>query len=170
MNSKVKRSYILEYIDNEKDFEYVDNGCTYAGEPMLRWKARVIKDHDEILDHAMEKWCKDNGTLQHVKVIDHLKNLDGEAMAMYLFYSFRMDIYDTKMMQQIWVDGELVYEEFVELPPTFISDFEKLINKDLEDRYSKAKAQINTLTKANEEYIQFLDKYKLTDAFRKETM
>lgn len=170
MSHEVKRAYLLEYIDNERDFEYVNNGCIYAGEPMLRWKARVIKDHDDILDHAMEKWCKDNGTLQHVKVIDHLKNLDGEAMAMYLFYLFRPDIYDVKMMQQTWVDGEIVYDEFIELPPTFIYSLNRLVNEDLNRNYGKVKAQNATLTKANEDYAQFLNKYKLMDAFRKEMM
>ncbi len=168
MNSKIKRAYILEYIDNEKDFEYVDNGCMYAGDSMLRWKARVIKDHKEVLDHAMETWCRNNRTLQHIQIVDGIKNVDGEAMAAYLFYAFRSDIYDTKMMEQIWVDGELVNEEFIELPGTFFSEFSKLINKDIDDLYRKAKAERDIMTSEVNSYRQFLDKYKLTDVYRKE--
>jgi hypothetical protein len=168
MKSKIKKAYLLEYIDNAKDFEYVEAGCCYHGDPMLRWKARIIKDHKEVLDHAMETWCRNNRTLQHIQIVDGIKNVDGEAMAAYLFYAFRSDIYDTKMMEQIWVDGELVNEEFIELPGTFFSEFPKLINKDIDDLYRKAKAERDIMTSEVNSYRQFLDKYKLTDVYRKE--
>lgn len=170
MSHEVKRAYLLEYIDNEKDFEYVEAQRIDPVDPMLKWKAWVIKDHEEILEHAMEGWCRDNQTLQHVKVTKNLESVDGEAIAMYLFYLFRPDIYDVKMMQQTWVDGEIVYDEFIELPSTFIYSLNRLVNEDLNRNYDKVKAQNATLTKANEDYAQFLNKYKLMDAFRKEMM
>lgn len=168
MESKIKKAYLLEYIDNAKDFEYVEAGCCYHGDPMLRWKARIIKDHKEVLDGAMETWCRNNRTLQHIQIVDGIKNVDGEAMAAYLFYAFRNDIYDTKMMEQIWVDGELVYEELIELPRTFFFEFSKLINKDIDDLYRKAKAERDSLASEVTAYTQFLEKYHLTEQFRKE--
>jgi hypothetical protein len=168
MKSKIKKAYLLEYIDNAEDFEYVEAGCCYHGDPMLRWKARIIKDHKEVLDHAMETWCRDNRTLQHIKIVDGIKSVDGEAMAEYLFYAFRSDIYDAKMSEQIWVDGELVHEEDIELPRTFFFEFSKLISKDTDDLYRKAKAERDSLASEVNSYRQFLDKYKLTDVYRKE--
>jgi hypothetical protein len=168
MKSKIKKAYLLEYIDNAKDFEYVEAGCCYHGDPMLRWKARIIKDHKEVLDHAMETWCREYHTLQHVKIVDGIKSVEGEAMAEYLFYAFRSDIYDAKMSEQIWVDGELVHEEDIELPRTFFFEFPKLVNKDTDDLYRKAKAERDRLASEVNSYRQFLDKYKLTDVYRKE--
>lgn len=170
MESRIKRAYLLEYIDNAEDFEYVEAGCCYHGDPMLRWKARIIKDHKEVLDHAMETWCRNNRTLQHIQIVDGIKNVDGEAMAAYLFYAFRSDIYATQLSEQIWVDGELVHEEDIELPRTFFFEFPKLINKDTDDLYRKAKAERDSMASEVNAYRHFLDKYKLTDVYRKEVV
>lgn len=75
--SKLETRYTLEYIDNQKDMDYVASGYIDKGEPWERYKKR----HYDNIDEAMEIYILYllRSEIYHVKLFEEIL-IDGETV------------------------------------------------------------------------------------------
>lgn len=128
----IKTKYTLEYIDNEKDFNHLD-------------------DWDYLRIWNMEPW-----ELYKKKEFDNI----GQAMVVFNHYIMDESILDVKLFEEVTfeVDGrEETIERFIEMPNTFQYSMRECIDKHYNDRIRQLERQIESMQQTMETTKQFLE-------------
>ena len=160
----MKKQYVIEYIDNERDLDLLDAGTHPA--PWELYKRETITEE---VSH--------NGYVGS-------KSIDGEAWKKFILWSLCPDqIYLYKgdrvthpLYCQMWMellddDGVVVYEDFCELPSTIKHTLFSAINREVNNQRDNALKYADSLQEELDTYKSFIKHYnseKLFDDFRRE--
>ena len=79
-----------------------------------------------------------------------------KALEYYMVWYVSDQCYDIKMWEQIFMDDEMIYEEYVEPHCTTRSEMRRIINRDTYDRLRTYKRTTEELEKANNLYKRFI--------------
>jgi len=141
-DTDVKRIYSLEYIDNKKDFDAAATGDCING---------------------IEPW-------ERYKTIEY--NNASQAMIAYVVRKYNPYIYDVKLFETIYVNGEQVAETWIEIDSTAEYILKSFVNKSMVNRNLKLSETIDIYKSEVEVYKKFIDSNpmigKWFDNFKKE--
>ena len=126
----IKTTYSVEYIDNQKDADYVNSGRIDKGEPWERYKKKEFTDADK-------------------------------AFSLYMVMLVREDIYDVQFFESVYLNGELVREQYVEGVPTLRYSLKTAVNRLQQTQMDRLQATNTALSEEIEFYQAFVDKYKI---------
>lgn len=153
---KLKKRYVIEYIDNPLDLEKFDSHPN----PWELFKKETIEEEsahdvytgaDSIDGKAWQKFilwnlCPDQIFLSNGNKISHP-----------LFCQMWMEMLDE--------DGNVVYEDFCELPSTIKNTLYSAINNQANKERNAAKEAVLTLEKELEVYKQFIKQCRAENTF-----
>lgn len=130
MNTKNLRfNYHIELINDQKTWE-----------KLLRVSENYSKYH-------IEPWelytNKDFSTIE-------------EALTFYMIWYVSDQCYDIKMWEQIYMDGKMIYEAYVEPCSTTRSEMRRVLNRDLDDRLRKYERTTENLENEIIQYKGFM--------------
>lgn len=132
----IKTTYTVEYIDNQRDADYVNSGRIDKGEPWERYKKKEFTDADK-------------------------------AFSLYMVMLVREDIYDVQLFESVYLNGELVREQYVEGVPTLRYSLKTAVNRLQEIRLDRLQDTNDTLSEEVKIYQSFIDKYNAKSTFEK---
>ena len=161
---KLRKRFTIEYIDNERDLERLD---THPN-PWELFKTKVFEE-----DKAKEVYTGE-------------ESIDGQAWRTFMLWSICPDqiylsnannvthpLFCKMWMELLDEDGNVVYEDYCELPPGTTHTFTSAINNQAVKERNTAKETVSALETELETYRSFIKKYnaeKTFDDFRRETM
>lgn len=137
----VETKYIVEYVDDSKTWERI---C-------------FIDEHYSEIEPLQESW-----ELYSKNEYDNVS----EAMTFYMWKFVSDNCYDIKMLEQVFVNGEMVLEQPIEPKSTVMNSMRISVNREMEDRMHKAEMKVKELEEANCLYEEFINKYKAKEAFK----
>ena len=79
-----------------------------------------------------------------------------KALEYYMVWYVSDQCYDIKMWEQIFMDDEMIYEEYVEPHCTTRSEMRRILDRDIYDRLSDYERTIEDLEKENNLYNGFI--------------
>ena len=79
-----------------------------------------------------------------------------KALEYYMVWYVSNQCYDIKMWEQIYIDNEMIYEEYVEPHCTTISQMRKIIDRDTYDRLGVYERTTKDLERENNLYKGFI--------------
>lgn len=79
-----------------------------------------------------------------------------DALSFYMTWFISDDCYDIKMWQQIFVNGELIFEEFFEPAGSVYYTMRDSLDKDMNRRIRNSETETKELGKSNELYSEFV--------------
>lgn len=157
---KLRKRYIIEYIDNEKDFETFSAGN--HPNPWELFKTEIIE----------EKNCHE--------VYDGREGIDGKAWCRFFLWSLCPDrvyidgkdrithpIYCQMWVEMVDEDGKIVYEDLCELPSTVKHTFFSAINDEARRELDQARKTVKECQEKLENFHLFLQKYHAEEQYRK---
>lgn len=161
---KLRKRYTIEYIDNQHDLELLDSGTHPA--PWELFKKEIIE----------EKKVNEG--------YSGADSVDGKAWTRFILWSLCPDqIYISNannvthpLFCQMWMElldeeGNVVYEDFCELPSTIKHTLYSAVNDKANKERNTAKETVSVLEKEIETYKAFIKKChaeKTFDEFRRE--
>lgn len=162
---KLRKRYTIEYIDNEKDLETINAGTHPA--PWELFKTRVFEE-----EKAKEVYGGE-------------ESIDGRAWSTFMLWSICPDqVYISNannvthpllckmFMELLDEEGNVVYEDYCELPAATKHVFYSAINNQANKERDAAKETVTALESELNLYKTFIKKChaeKAFDEFRKET-
>ena len=126
----IKTTYKVEYIDNQKDADYVNSGSINQGEPWDRYKKKEFTDADK-------------------------------AFSLYMVMLVREDIYDVQFIESVYLNGELVREQYVEGVPTLRYSLKTAVNRLQQTQMDRLQSANAALSEELELYQAFVNRYKI---------
>lgn len=148
---KLKKRYVIEYIDNQRDLDYVNSGRIDLGEPWERYKKEIIEE-----DNAHEVYEGSDG-------------VDGTAWLRFIMWSLFPDqIYlsngsivthplDCNMMEELYdEEGNFVRENLCELPSSIRHTLYGAIDRQMRDKVYTLTKENNRLNSEAENFRDFL--------------
>lgn len=161
---KLKKRYTIEYIDNQHDLERLDTHTN----PWKLFKTKVFEE-----DKAKEVY---NGE----------ESIDGQAWRTFMLWSICPDqiflsnankvthpLFCKMFMELLDESGNVVYEDYCELPPGTTHTFTSAINNQVVKERNTAKATVTALEDELNVYRSFIKKChaeKALDDYRRENM
>ena len=135
---KCEIKYEMEYVNDKKVWDSICKGdCGMNGKPEA-WELYKKKEYDNM----------------------------GEAMCAFVYYYLNDKIYDCKLWQRVYVDDEMIREDYVEPDSTFFYSLTQFVNKILSDKYYKNNNAINEKNLIIENYETFIKGMNLEDLFK----
>lgn len=128
--TNVKTTYTVEYIDNQKDADYVNSGHIDQGEPWERYKKKEFTDADK-------------------------------AFSLYMVMLVREDIYDVQFFESVYLNGELVREQYVKGVPTLRYSLKTAVNRLQQTQMDRLQSTNAALSEELELYQAFVNRYKI---------
>lgn len=154
---KFRKRYTIEYIDNERDMELFEK----SPNPWTLFKTKIFE----------EAKAKDVYTGE--------ESIDGEAWKTFMLWSLCPDqIYISNannvthpLFCQMWMElldeeGNVVYEDFCELPSTTKHSLYTAINNQAKKERDSAKETVSALETEIETYKAFIKEYHAEKLFR----
>lgn len=154
---KFRKRYTIEYIDNERDMELFEK----SPNPWTLFKTKIFE----------EAKAKDVYTGE--------ESIDGEAWKTFMLWSLCPDqIYISNannvthpLFCQMWIElldeeGNVVYEDFCELPSTTKHSLYTAINNQAKKERDSAKETVSALETEIETYKAFIKEYHAEKLFR----
>lgn len=154
---KLRKRYTIEYIDNERDMELFEK----SPNPWTLFKTKIFE----------EAKAKDVYTGE--------ESIDGEAWKTFMLWSLCPDqIYISNannvthpLFCQMWMElldeeGNVVYEDFCELPSTTKHSLYTAINNQAKKERDSAKETVSALETEIETYKAFIKEYHAEKLFR----
>ena len=162
---KLRKRYTIEYIDNEKDLETINAGTHPA--PWELFKTRVFEE-----EKAKEVYGGE-------------ESIDGRAWSTFMLWSICPDqvyisnannvthpLFCKMFMELLDEEGNVVYEDYCELPAVTKHVFYSAINNQANKERDAAKEASDMFAKELDTYKAFIKKChaeKAFDEFRKES-
>ena len=129
--------YEMEYVDDKKVWDSICMGdCGMNGKPEA-WELYKKKEYDNM----------------------------GEAMCAFVYYYLNDKIYDCKLWQRVYVDNEMIREDYVEPDSTFFYSLTQLVNRILSDKYYKNNSVIKQIESELKNYKDFIKRVHQEDLF-----
>lgn len=154
---KLRKRYTIEYIDNERDMELFEK----SPNPWTLFKTKIFE----------EAKAKDVYTGE--------ESIDGKAWKTFMLWSLCPDqIYISNannvthpLFCQMWMElldeeGNVVYEDFCELPSTTKHSLYTAINNQAKKERDSAKETVSALETEIETYKAFIKEYHAEKLFR----
>lgn len=154
---KLRKRFTIEYIDNERDMELFEK----SPNPWTLFKTKIFE----------EAKAKDVYTGE--------ESIDGEAWKTFMLWSLCPDqIYISNannvthpLFCQMWMElldeeGNVVYEDFCELPSTTKHSLYTAINNQAKKERDSAKETVSALETEIETYKAFIKEYHAEKLFR----
>lgn len=138
----VDTKYTIEYVDNAKTWERI---C-------------YIDDHYSEIEKCQESW-----ELYSKLEFDNVT----EALTCYMTKLVSDKCYDIKMLEQVFVNGDMVLEQYIEPKSTLRYSMRTAVNYEMEVRMHKTEMQVKELQASNNLYEEFISKYGAKEAFKK---
>lgn len=138
----VETKYIVEYVDDAKTWERI---C-------------YIDEHYSEIEPLQESW-----ELYSKREYDNVS----EAMTFYMCKFVSDNCYDMKMLEQVFVNGEMVLEQPIEPKSTVMNSMRISVNREMEGRMHKAEMQVKELEEENRHYEEFINRCGAKEAFKK---
>ncbi len=85
-----------------------------------------------------------------------------DALTFYLTWFVNEKCYEIKMWQQIFIDNELILEEFIEPKGNVKNNIRQSVNNEMKNRMSQAERKLYGTEKSLEMYIKFINKFDST--------
>ena len=136
----VVTKYIIEYVNDKETWERI---C-------------YIDEHYTELDPRQE-----STDLYSKFEFDNIK----DALTFYLTWFVSDQCYDIKFWEQIYVNGEMVLEQYIEPQSTVIYYLRQSINHDMAKKFNKIEEEKRKLEKENKIYDDFIKRFKINDKF-----
>lgn len=89
----------------------------------------------------------------------------GKAMSVFTYMFYNDRVYFCQMWQRVYIDGEMVREDYVEPDSTAFYTLSRMINRVLSDRYYAQHRQLDELLNTNSDYQEFVKKLNQEDLF-----
>jgi len=153
---KLRKRYTIEYIDNEKDLKNLE---THPN-PWMLFKTKVFEE-----EKAHDVYTGETG-------------IDGKAWSTFMLWSICPDqvfisnannvthpLYCKMFMELLDEDGNVVYEDYCELPSTTQHTFYTAINKQASDECKAASETIFALEEELKLCRSFIKKYNAEKPF-----
>lgn len=143
---KVETKYIIEYVNDIKTWE----------------KICYIDDHYSEIEPRQESW-----ELYSKKVYDNVS----DALTFYMIMLISDNCFDIKWMEQIYINDEMILEQYIEPNSTIYNRMKDIINRDMNNSINEGKRKINNLEDTLKMYKSFVKAYnseKLFDKYIKE--
>ena len=160
---KLRKRYTIEYIDNERDMELFEK----SSNPWTLFKTKIFEE-----TKAKDVYTGENG-------------IDGEAWKTFMLWSLCPDqIYISNannvthpLFCQMWMElldeeGNVVYEDFCELPSTIKHTLYSAVNDQINKERNTARATASALEDELNVYRSFIKKChaeKALDDYRRES-
>lgn len=138
----VETKYIAEYVDDAKIWERI---C-------------YIDEHYSEIEPLQESW-----ELYSKTEYDNVS----EAMTFYMWKFVSDNCYDIKMLEQVFVNGEMILEQPIKPKSTVMNSMRISVNREMEGRMHKAEIQVKELKEENRYYEEFINKCGAKEAFKK---
>lgn len=145
-NISVGVSYIIEYIDNKKDWDYVCSGSNKHGEPWERYKKKLYFSLDEAITQYMIGYFSMYST----------KEKDD-----------KIGIFDIRLFEEVIVNGEVVRESHIEPNVTTMYHLRRTFGDEQIRLLDRLQHQLNDQLNLIERYDAFIKSYHAEDAFKK---
>lgn len=139
---KVETKYIIEYVNDVRIWEricYIDN-------------------HYSEIEPRQE-----SGELYSKREYDNVS----EALTFYMIMFISDNCFDVKWIEQIYVNDEMILEQYIEPDSTIYNYMKDTINKDMNNGINEGKRKINDLENMLEMYKSFVKAYKSEKLFDK---
>ena len=157
---ELRKEYVIEYIDNERDLDLLDSGTHPA--PWELFKKKVFKEEKPHSVYTGETGIDGEAWRTFIlwKIAgDQIALLDGDRVRHPLYCQMWQNFYDE--------NGNLVYEDFCELPSTAAYSIKGAVNRSVEDSWRKITDSYETLKRELDSYEAFLKNYKADGLYRK---
>lgn len=92
--------------------------------------------------------------------------LDGTVMEMYLTFLFRSDILDVKLYEEIYDNGKVIQERWIEFPSTFRHQFGCMVARDMSATMDALYKENKTLTSESESMTGFIKRIHAEDLYK----
>lgn len=138
--------YIVEYIDNKKDWEYVCSGSIQQGEPWERYKKKEYSGLDEAMTFYLVRFF----SMCSTKAADVS---DGT--------------FDVRLFEQVLLDGELLRESHIEPASTTLYGLRSTFGQDQLREMDRLCRTVNEQAAVLDRYTEFVKAYHMEDAFKK---
>lgn len=107
--------------------------------------------------HDAKTWEKvlttdDCGDLYTRREFDNIS----EALSFYMTWFVSDKCYDIKMWEEIYVNGEMILEQFIEPTNTVMYSMRTAINRDMAEQLYDTKEKVNELQNENDTYAGFI--------------
>lgn len=143
---KVETKYIIEYVNDIKIWE----------------KICYIDEHYSEIEPRQESW-----ELYSKKEYDNVS----DALTFYMIMFISDNCFDIKWMEQIYINDEMILEQYIEPNSTIYNRMKDIINRDMNNSINEGKRKINDLEDTLKMYKPFVKAYnseKLFDKYVKE--
>lgn len=157
---ELRKEYVIEYIDNERDLDLLNSGTHPA--PWELYKTKVFKEEKPHSAYTGETGIDGEAWRTFVlwKIAgDQIALLDGDRVRHPLYCQMWQNFYDE--------NGNLVYEDFCELPSTAAYSIRVAINRSREESWRKLMDSYETIKKELDSYEAFLKNYKADGLYHK---
>ena len=113
-----------------------------------KYEIELIRDKN-----TWEKFLKtEDLDLYERKVVDNIS----DALTFYLTWFISDKCYDIKMWQQLIIDGEIIFEEFIEPTGYIINSIREQIDRDMKQRLHNLERENTELKKGNDIMNKFI--------------
>lgn len=143
---KVETKYIIEYVNDIKIWE----------------KICYIDEHYSEIEPRQESW-----ELYSKKEYDNVS----DALTFYMIMFISDNCFDIKWIEQIYINDEMILEQYIEPNSTIYNRMKDIINRDMNNNINEGKRKINDLEDTLKMYKSFVKAYnseKLFDKYIKE--
>lgn len=103
----------------------------------------------------------DNWDLYSKKEFDNI----AAALEFYMTWFVSEKCFDIKMWEEIYVNGEMILEQYIEPKSTAKFYMRQNINKEMQDRFTKAERKVEELNESNKMYQEFIKKMNAENMF-----
>lgn len=136
--------YTVEYIDNQKDWNYVCSGSNKNGEPGDRYKVKHFSNLDEAMtSYLVGFFCMCSEGQTH------------------------NTIYDVKLFEQVLLDGEVVRESWIEPSPTVLHSLHQTFGVEHTNELYNLRRQKQSQIEMLGKYEAFIKAYHAEENFKK---
>lgn len=146
----IEKKYKIEFIRNPKDW------CNFCEEKVEWWDVCETLEYEDA---------------QRTESKSVVFPCDGHAMSAYMRLYLDKSVYDVKMFEEIYYNGELIQERYFEPEGTFRFSIAKILEESLLDAKEAMDKRVEDLEKELELYKGFVEKYnseKLFNEYRQE--
>jgi hypothetical protein len=139
---KVETKYIVEYVNDVKIWEricYIDDNHSEIKPRRESWELCNKKEYDNISD----------------------------ALTFYMIMFISDNCFDIKWIEQIYINDEMVLEQYIEPKATVYNRIKDTINRDMNNKIEEDRREINELENELEMYKSFVKVYNSKKLFDK---